>query len=114
MFSLTPILGGFQEVDSLVTVAFDPVRLVGADSRRAILYFTNADQQQLNLWHNPTVPILTNPNFIVPAFSTLRFTWAFDGPLSTWAWLGSYANITNDVYCLQILWLPEQLAGAPG
>jgi hypothetical protein len=114
MFSLTPLLGGFQEVDTYTDVGFEPVRIVSADSRRAILYIVNPATEQLNIWHNPVVPLPGQPFWNIPPLSTLRFSWPFDGPLSTWSWLGSFPNTTATVYCLQVLWLPEQLAGTSG
>jgi hypothetical protein len=114
VFAIAPLVGGFQGVDTIVSVGTTPTLIVRPDNRRALLYITNPTTVNLNLWHNPAIPDVNTPGIIVPTQTTRRMAWADDGPLPTWGWLAAAASGTISVIVLQVLWLPEQLAQSHG
>ena len=112
MFSITPMLGGFQRVVSYPMMGATPTQLVKPDARRAILYVINGQAANLDLWPNPTVPFDGQmPTAIVLASGTLRYTWSQDGPMSTYGYLAALETGSGAVTVIEILWLPEQLQG---
>lgn len=109
MFEITPLLVGFQHQDDDVAVGTDLTRIVGPDARRVILYISNSANHPLSLWHGLAIRQGKSPHYLVPAGSTVRFTWSEDGPMSTFGWRGAYQQASGQVAVVEILWIPGQI-----
>lgn len=108
MFAIAPLLPGFHSDIGNVWVGASPGVLVPPDPRRAILYVNNITNFNLFLWMTRTDIDPAAPHIVLGPDATLRFTWALDGPMSTFGWSAAFASGRNEVGIVEIQWLPEQ------
>jgi hypothetical protein len=109
VFDVTAVIPGFDVLSFSTSVQITPALLIPADPNRVLLYVTNDATN--NLFMAPDTPgYQTNhAAFVISNNQTMRWTWALDGPLSTFAWWLWLQSGPGFVTCTVARWWPRRL-----
>jgi len=108
MFDIVTTLPFWQDVETPYALSTSPILVAANEPQRVIIYFTAQTGTDIFIWKDPPVPIGSGPQIVVPAGTTLRFTWELDGPMSTFPWLAYVPSGTGQIVVTEIYWRPRR------